>query len=155
MSRKLFLLVMLMAPGAVLAKQPEPPLRAGESFQVQQQKVRADIQAGEVYSEISPEDRSQVVAALDRMSEVIGEGNAESLPPEKRLQVFNDQELVNNLLTKARSDSRLICRREKTVGSNLPTTQCATVAQRERMKRDSQRQMEDSMYGNRNPRAGN
>ncbi len=154
MTRKLFLLVLLMAPGIALGKKAEAPLQAGVSFQLQQQKVRTDLQAGEVYSEISPEDRTQVVEALDRMSAVIGEGNAESLPPEKRVQVFNDQELVNTLLTKARADSRLVCRREKSIGSNRPSTQCATVAQRERMRRDSQRHMDQTM-GGRNSQAGN
>lgn len=154
MTRKLLLLLLLAAPGVVLAKQSEPPLQAGASFQVQQQKVRADLQGGEVYSEISVEDRARVVEALDRMAQEIGEGSAEALPPEKRARVFNDQELVNTVLTKARADSRLVCRREKTIGSNMPTTQCATVAQRERMRLDAARHM-DATLGGRNSRAGN
>lgn len=90
MSRKLLLLMMLMAPGIALAKPAELPFRAGESFQAQHQKVRADLSGGEVYSEISAEDRQRVVAALDRMSGLIGEGSAESLSPEIKTQVFND-----------------------------------------------------------------
>lgn len=144
MSRKLLLAVLLMGPGIALAKPAEVPFRAGESFQVQQQKVRADLQGGEVYSEISADDRQRVVTALDRMSGLIGEGSAESLSPESKAQVFNDQELVNTLLTKARQDSRLICRREKSIGSNMTSSQCFTVAQRERMKRDSQSRMQSA-----------
>jgi hypothetical protein len=153
MARTLLLLALLMAPGALLAKQAELPLRASDSFQNQQQKVRADLQAGEVYSEISPADRALVVEALDRMSAAIGDGNSEALPHEKRVQVFNDQELVNSLLTKARADSRLVCRREKAIGSNMSSSQCATVAQRERMRRDAQRRT-DATLGGRNARAG-
>lgn len=100
MARTLLLLALLMAPGALLAKQAELPLRASDSFQNQQQKVRADLQAGEVYSEISPADRALVVEALDRMSAAIGDGNAEGLSQEKRVQVFNDQALVNSFLTR-------------------------------------------------------
>ena len=154
MSRKLMLLVMLMAPGVVLAKQAELPFRAGESFQTQQQKVRADLLGGEVYSEISAEDRQRVVQALDRMSGLIGEGSAESLSPVNKAQVFNDQELVNTVLTRAREDSRLVCRREKTIGSNMPSTQCFTVAERERMKRGAQGQLQ-SVQGGMNSKVGN
>lgn len=154
MSRKLLLLVMLMAPGVVLAKPAELPFKAGEPFQAQQQKVRADLLGGEVYSEISAEDRQRVVAALDRMSGLIGEGSAESLSPENKALVFNDQELVNSVLTKAKDDSRLICRREKTVGSQMTSTQCFTVAERERMRRGSQGQLR-SVQGGMNSKVGN
>ena len=144
MSRKLLLAVLLMVPGVVAAKPAEVPFQAGGSFQAQQQKVRADLQGGEVYSEISAGDRQRVVTALDRMSGLIGEGSAESLSAESKAQVSSDQELVNTLLTKARQDSRLICRREKSIGSQMTSSQCFTVAQRERMKRDSQGRMQSA-----------
>lgn len=144
MSRKLLLVMLLLAPGFVVAKSAEVPFRAGASFQVQQQKVRADLLGGELYSEISTDDRQRVVTALDRMSGLIGEGSAESLSPENKAQVFTDQELVNTLLTKAREDSRLICRREKSIGSQMTSTQCFTVAQRDRMKRDSQGRLQSA-----------
>ena len=144
MSRKLLLAVLLMVPGVVVAKSAEVPFRAGGSFQAQQQKVRADLQGGEVYSEISAGDRQRVVTALDRMSGLIGEGSAESLSPESKAQVSSDQELVNTVLTKARQDSRLICRREKSIGSQMTSSQCFTVAQRDRMKRDSQDRMQSA-----------
>ena len=147
MSRKLLLAVLLMVPGVVVAKSAEVPFRAGGSFQAQQQKVRADLQGGEVYSEISAGDRQRVVTALDRMSGLIGEGSAESLSPESKAQVSSDQELVNTVLTKARQDSRLICRREKSIGSQMTSSQCFTVAQRDRMKRDSQDRLQSTQKG--------
>ncbi|WP_152982723.1 hypothetical protein [Stenotrophomonas humi] len=148
------MLVMLMAPGVVLAKPAELPFKAGESFQAQQQKVRADLLGGEVYSEISAEDRQRVVAALDRMSGLIGEGSAESLSPEHKTQVVNDQELVNTVLTKAREDSRLICRREKSLGSQMASSQCFTVAQRDRMRQDSRSRLQ-SMQSGKDVKVGN
>ncbi len=154
MSRKLLLLMMLMAPGVALAKPAELPFQAGQPFQAQQQKVRADLQGGEVYSEISADDRHRVVEALDRMSVLIGEGTAESLSPQNKTLLFNDQELVNTVLTKARADSRLICRREKTIGSQMTSTQCYTVAERERMKHGAQGQLQ-SVQGGMNSKVGN
>lgn len=154
MTRKLLLLLVLAVPAVAFAKPAELPVRSGEPFAAQQQKVRADLQAGEVYSEISAEHRGQVVAALERMSLVIGDGSIESLSPEKKIAVFNDQELVNTVLTKAREDSRQICRREKTLGSQMASTQCFTVAERERMKRSSQNYLQ-SVQGGRDVKVGN
>ncbi|WP_433852234.1 hypothetical protein [Stenotrophomonas nitritireducens] len=154
MFRKSFFLMVCLAPAVAFARQPELPLQAAQPFQPQQLKVRSDLQGGEVYSEISASDRERVIAALDRMSRAVGDGNVETLPPERRVEVFNDQELVNSVLTKARADSRLICKREKSVGSNMATTQCFTVAERERMKRDSDRFM-GSMQGGKDAKVGN
>lgn len=71
------------------------------------------------------------------MSQALGDGGIQSMSQERRVAVFNDQELVNGLLTRAREDSRLVCRREKTVGSNLPVSVCHTVAERRRQSDDS------------------
>jgi hypothetical protein len=147
---KLLLVTLVLAPGAAMAAKPELPLQSDMPFQAQQAKVRADLGGGEVYSEINRDDRAAVIAALDRMSATIGEGSAEALSPADKVAVFNDQELVNALLTKAGRDSRLVCRREKQVGSNMPTTQCLTAAQRERMRGDGARDM-----GGLRPRSGN
>ena len=145
MVRSLLLLVLLV-PFAATAKPADLPLQASIPFQVQQQKVRADLQ-GDVYSEISLADRGRVMEALERMSQVIGNGAADTLPAEKQVAVFNDQELVNGILTKAREDSRLVCRREKTVGSNMPTTHCLTVAERSRMRRESEQNLRQAQDG--------
>ena len=154
MTRKLLLLLVLAVPAVAFARPVELPLRSGQPFAAQHQKVRADLQAGEVYSEISAENRGQVVAALERMSLAIADGSIESLSPEKRVEVFNDQELVNTVLSKAREDSRQICRREKTLGSQMASTQCFTVAERERMKRNSQEYLQ-SVQGSRDVKFGN
>jgi hypothetical protein len=154
MFRKLLFSVVFMAPVVAFAKQPESPLQPAHPFQAQQMKVRADLREGEVYSEITAPDRERVIAALDRISAAVGDGSVDALSPEKRVSVFNDQELVNGVLTKARADSRLICKREKAIGSQMATTQCFTVAQRERMKGDSDRFMR-SVQGGKDAKVGN
>ena len=141
------LLVVLLAPVVAVAKPAEPPLQASIPFQVQQQKVRADLQGDEVYREISPADRGRVIEALERMSQAIGAGTADALPVEKKVAVFNDQELINGILTKARDDSRLVCKREKRVGSQMPTTSCLTVAERDRMRRESEQHVRQAQDG--------
>ncbi|MCL7713169.1 hypothetical protein [Stenotrophomonas mori] len=147
MSRSLLVGVALLVSGSCLAKPPEPPLRPALPFAAQHERIRADLQAGERYSEISATDRQRVAEALERMAQAIGEGNAEALPPERRARVFNDQELVNTLLARAREDSRLVCRREKPIGSRMPVTQCQTVAERGRMRQDADSQLRHVQEG--------
>src|SRR3546814_19983702 len=55
-----------------------------------------------------------------------------SLNERRKLRVFNDQELINNILTSADEDSRLVCRREKKTGTHMASNQCMTVAERQR-----------------------
>lgn len=76
-------------------------------------------------------------ATLERYS-----GQA-TLPAQARTEVFNDQQVVNTVLTQVGEDNRLICRREKATGSNFASPQCMmTVAKRERTKADVQRSMD-------------
>lgn len=87
--------------------------------------------ATEEYSEISTEDKSSVQAAIDRIRVQLGDhASAAEVNPEARTQIFNDQELVNNLLGRAHADSRMVCRRERSTGSNRMQQICMTVAQR-------------------------
>ncbi len=134
MFKCLLLLSLTLSPLAAVAAPPALPLQANSPFPAQQAQVRSDLMGGEVYSEIADQDRVLVISALDRMTALIGDGSADALSPAAKVAFFNDQEVVNTILTKARRDSRLICRREKTVGSNMPTTQCLTAAQRDRLR---------------------
>lgn len=109
--------------------------------------ARKDRQrAGEwrTYSEISSADRAKVKDALNRIeSQLELSGGVEGLSAEQKANVFNDQELINTLLTKASDDSRLVCRREKKVGSHRPITECMTVAERHRAYENAQKAMRD------------
>lgn len=87
--------------------------------------------SSEHYSEIGLEQKSRVQQALNRIRLKVGDQETvEQLNPQARTDVFNDQELVNNILTRAHADSRMVCRRERSTGSNRPQEVCMTVAQR-------------------------
>ena len=135
--RLLLLSVLATASPVVLASSTQAEVDARQPFAQQHERIERDLAGGKVYSELSAADRSQVRQALDRMSQALGDGDIQSMSQERRVAVFNDQELVNGLLTRAREDSRLVCRREKTVGSNLPVSVCHTVAERRRQSDDS------------------
>lgn len=131
MYRKLLMIALISLPiSSFAASQVGVPLEEGKPFQEQRERILADIGKGEVYSEIDRDERERVIAALDRINGVYREKSVTGLAETDKLAVFNDQELVNSLLVKAREDSRLICRRERPVGSNRPQNICITVAQR-------------------------
>lgn len=107
-------------------------------FDEQRREVLADLE-GDKYREISAEDKTAVIAALSRiLQQLQKQPDPAQLPEHDRVAVFNDQSLINTLLTRASADSRLICRRERTVGSNMPQNNCLTVAERRRQKNNAQ-----------------
>ena len=56
---------------------------------------------------------------------------------------LDEAEEVNETLETARHDSRIVCTREATMGSNRTRRVCLTVAQRRRQSGDAQRLRED------------
>lgn len=120
-------------------------IEAGSSFFEQKKKIEEALADGETYSEIKARDREQVSTALQRIATALtSAGTVEALDDKEKADVFNDQELVNNILTQAGEDSRLVCRREKRVGSHRVTTQCTTVGQRRREAEESQKALRDN-----------
>lgn len=120
-------------------------VEAGSSFFEQKKRIEEALGDGKSYSEIKAADRDQVVAALQRISAALTKaGTVEALGAKEKADVFNDQELVNNLLTQAGEDSRLVCSRGKKVGSHRVTTRCTTVAQRRRDAEESQKALRDN-----------
>jgi len=115
------------------------------SFAEQRKAIDARLANGETYSEINQEDRKTVKEALDRMAAVLEQsGGVAALNEEQKVRVFNDQEVVNTILTRAADDSRLVCRREKRIGSNRPTTQCMTALQRREQLEEARKSMTQS-----------
>ena len=115
------------------------------AFDVQRGAILAALADGETYAEIKTEDRRKVGVALDRIAEVLaGRPSAASLSEAEKVAVFNEQEVVNTILTRARADSRMVCTREKTVGSHRTTNVCYTVAERRRMREQTQNALIDN-----------
>ena len=147
MYKLLVLTVLALAPLAANAHipsdggsfSPEKGLDLSGSFQVQRDAIVAALGDGKTYSEISSGDRQKVTVALDRISSLLGgAGSVEQLSEAAKVEVFNQQELVNTVLTQAHEDSRLVCTREKKVGSHRTTNNCMTVAERRRAREESE-----------------
>lgn len=115
------------------------------TFAEQKQSIITKLADGKTYSEISSKDRGAVTAALDKIEAKLGPtGRVDHLTMEQKVEVFNEQEVVNTLLTQARKDSRLVCKRETTVSSRIPSTQCRTVAERKRTYEEAQTLIRDA-----------
>ncbi|MBD9435136.1 hypothetical protein IB223_03435 [Pseudoxanthomonas sp. PXM03] len=113
-------------------------------FEAQQQRILNDLAGGEKYGEISPQDSAKVKEALSRMSSQLdrANGSVDGLSAEQRVAVLNDQELINAILTHAGEESRLVCTREKPVGTRRATTHCITVAERRRHREEARNEMD-------------
>jgi hypothetical protein len=117
-------------------------------FPAQRLAIEADLAAGERYRELSRFDRTQVIRSLDRIDAITrGKQSIAELSADERAELFNEQELINTLLTKAAADSRMVCTRSRPVGSNMIATTCKTVAERRQLRKESQ----EAMYTGQKP----
>ena len=137
----LSLLGLGMVQGGALASEAAVNVSA-PAFEAQRSAVLEALDDGKTYAEMSADDRRRVVSSLNRISGLLSGRAPADLPEPVRLEVFNEQEQVNTLLAGARADSRLVCRREKKTGSNRPTNNCMTVAERRRAQDESQAEMQ-------------
>jgi hypothetical protein len=81
------------------------------------------------YSEITPQDKQTVLATLQRMDTRLTKvASSDQLSEQDRVDMFNDQEIVNTITTHAAVDSRLICTREARTGSHRIRVTCQTLA---------------------------
>ncbi|HEL3809718.1 TPA: hypothetical protein UMT89_001044 [Stenotrophomonas maltophilia] len=147
MYRKTTLALMLSLGLAATAhaKADKPTVRMDSATPVSEQIRNVETAMGsEAYSEIGLEDKSRVQQALNRIKiKMNGREKVDELAPQERNDVFNEQEIVNTIMTRAQADSRMICRRERLTGSNMPQSVCLTVAQRRKAQEDSRRTMID------------
>lgn len=139
------ILLSLLASTAFAASRKDgATLNLNASFAQQKAQIESDLSNGETYAEISSQDRATVREALNRIaSKLDAAGGVESMTGQQKADVFNDQEKVNTILTRASEDSRLVCRREKKVGSHREITECLTVAERRRAYENAQKTMRD------------
>lgn len=96
----------------------------------QQEQIRDDVLAGRGrYKDMPQATRDEL---LQRQSELLrmleGKVSADDLTETQRMQAFNTLEWIEAAINRT-EDERMICRREKTVGSNMPKRVCKTAAQ--------------------------
>lgn len=137
MLRKFILLSALLASASVAAVETTK-LSAFQHFEEQKSIILKDISDNTVYNEISYSDMKMVKQTLDLMSSTLEDViDVNNLTENQKADLFNHQSLVNTILTMAENDSRMVCRRRSTLGTNFKTTTCETVRdRRERQEAD-------------------
>ncbi len=148
MSRFVSVALLMCLAGAVNAKATDNKqvvqMDQGTPVSEQIQRVERAL-SSEQYSEVSMEDKSVVRRSLDRIRLQMGDlDQIEALSPHAKVEVFNEQERINTILTRAHADSRMTCRRERITGSNFPQNVCMTVAQRRKAEEDGREMMRDA-----------
>lgn len=123
--------------GAQGGKQPPKSLDR-EQISASLRSAEAAL-TSEDYSELSSAKRNEVQMALGRIKATLDEyPDQAAIPENRKVALFNDQEMVNTVLMRAKEDSRMICKRERVVGSNRLTSRCMTVAERRRLREEAQ-----------------
>ena len=98
---------------------------------------------------ISPQDRATVTQSLQTMQTMVekANGSVDRLDPDEKVAFFNHQEAVRNILSGAEADSRVVCKRERRVGSQMVQSSCRTVAEARRQREESRNRLSDFQQG--------
>lgn len=145
MHRTLALLITFFAFFNPAQAQPATLEVETDGFFSQRERLMHQLRT-EDYRDLQPSDRARINTLLDQMEELLGpEANVNDLTIERRTRAFNVQEQINALVNQVHADSRMVCRRETSVGSRRPQTNCATVGERRRA-RDHARQEASSYF---------
>lgn len=141
--------VLLFASSAAWANQESPKVALAEGdFAAQRAQIEADLADGKTYAEISAADKAIVRESLARITGALeGVESIDSLSDDAKVRVFNDQEQINQILTAAEADSRLVCSSETKTGSRRKVTTCLTVAERNRRRELDQDNLQNIQKG--------
>ncbi len=144
MYKCLMFAALMVAAGSAVANDTGTRVDVEAKFAAQREAIFKELKGGETYSEISPVDRKKVRIALERISATLERaGGVANLDEQEKVDVFNNQELVNAILTQAGEDSRLVCRREGKVGTRFTVNVCLTAKERARATEASREVMGD------------
>lgn len=88
--------------------------------------VHQQMAPGKRYEFVDKDERAKVDANFADMMSLFGQyGTVAQMPQTAKVQLFNDQEAVNAILTR-RDDKRLVCESVAPLGSHIPRTSCRT-----------------------------
>lgn len=142
---KHFVLISVLACAA-LAPQAHAAKTGSDALDVskvvaQQQQIRQDVIAsGGKYRGLSPDKQSELLRRQNTLLQMLeGKETAADLTETQRIEAFNTLEWIEATLNDDHGE-KMVCTRERTVGSNRVTRVCRTEAQmlaeRERARED-------------------
>jgi hypothetical protein len=114
-----------------------------EKFHAVAENVRNEMQAGGRYEFVKAKERDTIERALAEMEDIFAAaGSVDKMKQDDKVKLFNDQEIVNSILTR-RDKDRVICEDKPKLGSHVRTTSCHTYGQQEDARRGSKDQMDE------------
>lgn len=117
----------------------------------QQKQIRSDLISSKDYRGLSEAQRTELLSKQDSLLKILeGKQSADDLTRDQQMQAFNDLEWIEAMLNDADGD-RMICRRERAIGTNRMTRVCRTA---EQMEVDRERARQEMSRSERNMRAG-
>jgi hypothetical protein len=146
---KLYIVAMALLMGvgqiAHAKDKPAPAVNASdkESFTTVSAWVRTQMKDGGRYAETDATERARVNARLDDMAALFEiKGSVDKMSTDEKVTLLNSQEEINAILGK-RDGDRLICKRERPLGSNIPVKTCETARQVEERRRKDSKDIRD------------
>ena len=143
--QSMIFLAILAAAGTVFADEVLMKINPDRA-QFQATRARLIEQLGtDQYSEITPANKSAAIAALDRIDARLAKQGP--LSDQDRVDIYNDQELVNTITSHAAIESRMYCEREMPTGSHRIRVICLTIAkwmERERTGQTAMHAVQDN-----------
>lgn len=129
--RSLILLILALLSTAAMATDAggRKPL-AIAAITAQQEQIRSDVQAGTGrYKDMPAETRNELLSRQTALFAMLrGKRSADDLTSTQRMEAFNTLEWIEAAINDA-EDDRMVCYREKTLGSNRMQRVCKTAAQ--------------------------
>lgn len=114
-----------------------------ETFADVMQTTQREMAPGGKYEFVQAKERVQIDRSLADMTKLFDEyGTVAAMTQDAKVQLYNDQEVVNSILTK-RDRDRVICTNQAPIGSHIPVTQCHTYAQEVEARDGTKKQLED------------
>lgn len=145
-----FLGCCLLAPMLAVAANNKP-LELDKIVSQQQQIRSAVLSSNGKYRGLAPAKQTELLQRQDALLRMIeGKQTSDDLTQKERISAFNDLEWIEATLNNVEGE-RMICRREKRVGSNRITEVCRTA---EQMEIDRERAREELDHTDRNMRLG-
>jgi len=134
-----------LGPVVAADKVIEKPVAADtpEKFAQVSTEIRKEMGPEGRYEFIRADDKAKANADLDAIAAMLQKsGSVSAMAQGDQVKLFNTQEHLNGILTH-NDRNRLVCERQKPIGSNIPQNSCKTVAEIEKMRRDSQKYLLD------------
>lgn len=135
MKIRLLVGTMLLGLGASVSASFGPPPNPREILR-EQRAIEAQTEgATGTYSRFKPEARERLTRAQQKVYRLLdGANDVNHLNQTQKVDLFNALQEVQSILEDNEKD-RLICKRERKVGTTIRQTRCATVAQREELEK--------------------